>query len=52
MSSNQLPFSEVIEFYKSEETQSVLDQFLNQVEHFFCMVVNVLNGHMKSLYTP
>lgn len=35
MSSNQLPFSEVIEFYKSEETQSVLDQFLNQVEHFF-----------------
>lgn len=28
MSSNQLPFSEVIEFYKSEETQSVLDQFL------------------------
>lgn len=35
MSSNQLPFSEVIEFYKLEETQSVLDQFLNQVEHFF-----------------
>lgn len=35
MISNQFPFSEVIEFYKSEETQNVLDQFLNQVEHFF-----------------
>ncbi len=23
------------EFYKAEETQSLLDQFLNQVEHFF-----------------
>lgn len=39
MSSNQTLFDETIdetiEFYKSEETQSVLDQFLNQVEHFF-----------------
>lgn len=28
-------FDDVIEFYKAEETQSLLDQFLNQVEHFF-----------------
>lgn len=27
-------FDDVIEFYKAEETQSLLDQFLNQVEHF------------------
>ena len=28
-------FDDVIEFYKAEETQSLLDRFLNQVEHFF-----------------
>lgn len=28
-------FDDVIEFYKAEEIQSLLDQFLNQVEHFF-----------------
>lgn len=33
--SEQQPFSEVIEFYRSDETQSLLEQFLNQVEVFF-----------------
>jgi len=28
-------FNDIIEFYKSEEVQSLLDQFLNQVEHYF-----------------
>lgn len=35
MSSDQLPFDEIIEFYKSEETQCMLNQFIIQVEHFF-----------------
>lgn len=28
-------YNDIIDFYKSEEVQSLLDQFLNQVEHFF-----------------
>lgn len=28
-------FNDIIDYYQSEEVQSLLDQFLNQVEHFF-----------------
>lgn len=32
---NENDFDDIVEFYKSEEIQSLLDNFLNQVEHFF-----------------
>ena len=35
MTSNKNDYNDIIDFYKSEEVQSLLDQFLNQVEHFF-----------------
>ena len=28
-------YDDIIEYYKTEEVQSLLDNFLNQVEHFF-----------------
>ena len=35
MDRSQQSFNDVIEFYKAEETQSLLGQFINQVEFFF-----------------
>jgi ppGpp synthetase/RelA/SpoT-type nucleotidyltranferase len=35
MTTESNEFDDVIDYYKSEEVQSLLDQFLNQVEHFF-----------------
>lgn len=35
MVTDQMGLDEIIDFYMSEEVQSLLDQFLNQVEHFF-----------------
>jgi len=35
MDTVDIEFEDIINYYKSEEVQSILDQFLNQVEHFF-----------------